>query len=296
MLDGFAPLDGFTLIWVAMKALVYGAVMLGCGSVLALAVLPGIPGSDRPRLCRIAIVSAGVAMAASLSLVPLQSGFLAGGDWGVAFDPGLLDLVWDGPLGDSTAVRLIGLALVLCFWLRGGVGLVLAGIGAVLALSSFALFGHGLREPRWILGGLITLHLICLAFWVGVFLPLHRAARLDPAEAATLAEAFGRKAVWAVALLTLAGGAILWIFAGGQLILFDAPYGRLFLVKFALFLAVMGLAALNKLRLTDALAEGRAGAARAMRRSLEVEAVLIGLVLLATAFLTTISSPPAGVG
>ena len=54
---------------------------------------------------------------------------------------------------------------------------------------------------------------------------------------------------------------------------------------------LLGLAALNKLRLTPALLRQDKGAAQSLRRSVLVEIALVALILLATATLTTVSAP-----
>src|SRR5205823_4919182 len=70
-----------------------------------------------------------------------------------------------------------------------------------------------------------------------------------------------------------------------------APYGLLLGAKLMLFAALMGLAALNRLRLTPALARGEPGALPRLRGSLAAEYVLICAVLTVTAVLTGFFSP-----
>jgi putative copper resistance protein D len=142
------------------------------------------------------------------------------------------------------------------------------------------------------LGVLITIHILCLAFWVGAFVPLARSARLDPpAHAGAIAHEFGQKALWVVGVLVLAGGGGLMILGAVTPDALSTPYGQFFAIKLILFAGVMCLAALNKLSLTPALVAAMPGANMRLRRSIQVETALIGAILAITATLTTISSP-----
>jgi copper resistance protein D len=69
------------------------------------------------------------------------------------------------------------------------------------------------------------------------------------------------------------------------------PYGRLLLAKVALFVLLMGLAALNRLRLAPALAAGARTAPASLRRSIALEYALICVVLAVTAVMSGSFSP-----
>jgi putative copper export protein len=69
------------------------------------------------------------------------------------------------------------------------------------------------------------------------------------------------------------------------------PYGLLLSGKLLGFAMLMGLAALNKLKLGPALAQGSQAASRALRCSLIVEFVFIASVLAVTATMTAMFSP-----
>ncbi|MEM6745489.1 MAG: CopD family protein, partial [Pseudomonadota bacterium] len=152
--------------------------------------------------------------------------------------------------------------------------------------------GHSVGEPRLLLGSLITAHMLALAFWLGALAPLADAARRGPpARAAALAREFGAKALWAVGALVLAGAGLFVRLAGASAAALGSDYGAFFAIKLAVFAGVFGLAALNRLRLTPALAAEAPGAAARLRRSIGVEAALIGVVLLITAAATTLTAP-----
>jgi copper transport protein len=74
----------------------------------------------------------------------------------------------------------------------------------------------------------------------------------------------------------------------GALIATD--YGRILLLKLVAVTGLLAVAALNKLRLTPALARGEAPAAITLRRAIGVEAALVAAILLATIMLG--ATPP----
>ena len=168
---------------------------------------------------------------------------------------------------------------------------VAAGLGAALVCASFALRGHTLEEPRLVLGALVTFHLLGLAFWVGVFAPLHRQAGRDTKAAGALAAEFSAWAIRIVPALFAAGVALFVILTADPLAALGTPYGQLLAVKLLLFTPLLGLAAYNKLRLTPALMAGAAGAGARLRRSIRLEALAVLAILATTATLTTVAAP-----
>lgn len=293
MLAALTSADAVTWASIAVKALAYAATLSAIGSVLVLVALRELSEGGRAALRLTAVASVLAAALFTVLRLPVRASFLMGGTWDGATDPMILGMVADSPLGTSAALRIVGLALILAVLWRSRAGQILALLGACIASVSFALRGHALGEPRVILGGLITLHILCLAFWIGGFAPLARAARLDPAaQAGALAHEFGRRALWAVGLVVLAGGITLALLGAATPSALSSPYGQMFAVKLVLFAGVIALAAVNKLTLTPALLAGAPDAATRLRRSIGVEAGLVAGILVATAALTTLSAPP----
>jgi putative copper resistance protein D len=70
-----------------------------------------------------------------------------------------------------------------------------------------------------------------------------------------------------------------------------SPYGLLLLTKLGGFVGLLGLATMNRYRLTPALAAGRRGAVSGLRRTIGGELAVMLTVLIATAFMTTLYSP-----
>ncbi|MEL6747690.1 MAG: CopD family protein [Pseudomonadota bacterium] len=293
MLTALSSADAVTWLSIAVKALAYAATLSAVGSVLVLVALRELSDTGRAALRRSAALWALAAAVFSVLRLPVRASFLMGGTWDGATDPMILEMVADSPLGASMQLRLVGLALILLVLWRGKAGLVLALLGALLASASFALRGHTLSEPRLILGALITVHILCLAFWVGAFAPLARAARTGPpAHAGALAHEFGTRALWSVGLVVLAGAATLTLFGAAEPSALSSPYAQMFAIKLILFAGVLVLAGVNKLALTPALLASTPAAGTRLRRSIRIEAGLVASILVTTAALTTLTAPP----
>ena len=294
MLPAGLDVDGITAVSILVKAGVYLASLAAAGSVLALLGLARLDRDTVGAVRRLAVAGAVAAALLSALRIPVRASFLMGGSFSGAIDPAILGMVADSPLGTSLAVRLAGLALICLLVVDRPAARRAAGLGAMLACASFALRGHALEEPRLVLAALVTLHLMGLAFWVGVFMPLHRLIRTDPETAGALAEEFGRKAVRVVVALVAAGAALLVLLTGDPIAALASPYGQLLAVKLCLFAPLLGLAAVNKLRLTPALRAGDTTAGLRLRRSIRMEILAVLAILVTTATLTTAASPEVG--
>jgi putative copper resistance protein D len=292
MLSALASADLVTWLSICVKALAYATALIAMGSVLSILTLHRLPAPEVQALRRLAVFCAIGAAVFSLLRIPLRASFLMGGTWQGATEPMMVTMVWDSPLGFSIAVRLVGLALICAILLPKRLGRPLATVGVILVAASFVLRGHALEEPRLVLATLLTLHILGLAFWIGAFAPLYRLSGANTASVAgQISHDFGRLAVWVVGGLTLAGGMTLWLLTGNPLDALLTPYGQFIAIKLGVFLGIIGLAAWNKWRLTPALLRQEPGAGRHLRLSIRAEALLIALVLLTTAVLTTVSAP-----
>ncbi len=294
MLNALASADVVTWLSVIVKALVYAAAFLAMGSVLSIMTLRRLPASEVQKLRQMSVVWAIGAAIFSVLRLPMRASFLMGGTWQGATEPMMLAMVWESPLGSSIVLRLIGLALICMILLPARFGRPVAALGVIVVAASFVFRGHALEEPRLLLATLITLHILGLAFWIGAFAPLYRLSGANSARVAgQVSHDFGRIAVWVVGALTLAGAVTLWLLTGNVLNALFTPYGQFFAIKLGVFLAIIAIAAWNKLRLTPALLRQVPGAGARLRRSIRTEAALVVLILLTTATLTTVSAPEA---
>ncbi len=295
MTEALAAADAVSWAAIAVKALAYAATLIAAGSVLVHATLRSLDAAARRHLGRLATGAALAAAVLGALLLPLRASYLVGGDPAAAFDPMLLRMVAESPLGTSVAILLAGLALVPAILSASRAGRSVAVLGAVLACASFAFRGHAMGEPRAILAVLVTLHVLALAFWAGGLAPLLRAtSRMEAAQAGHVARDFGDHALRAVVGLVLAGVALFTLLGVATPAALTTPYGQFFALKLGLFAAVLGFAAWNRRHLTPALLAGRPGAARHLRRSILWESAFLIAVLAVTATLTTLSGPPAG--
>lgn len=276
------------------KFFVYAASLLAVGLMLIRIALPQAGDEVLSSLKWLAFGAVLVAALATVMRVLVQAGRLM--DDGVAgmLDPEIIAISLEGPLGQSTYVRLSGLALVMLAVFSRPLRLPATLFGSIMVAGSFALTGHATRDPQWLLAGLITFHLLAISFWWGALAPLHKlsADKLDAQHAAEMAERFGKQATLIVPMLILAGAAFAWLIMGSVTAFFTTNYGRVLLLKLVLVTVVLAFAALNKLRFVPALAADVPEAKSRFRLSLKLESLAFLLVFTVTAALTTSFTVP----
>lgn len=227
----------------------------------------------------------------------------------------LLDGTAIGTAGKIRAAALLAV-LPISFWPRAMPRVrwvALASLGAV-ALGSLAWTGHGAADDGP--GGPVHLaadivHLLAAGVWIGALAGLlillwrARAGSNNRQERIALAHralaGFGTVGAICVGLIILTGLVNSWFLVGVGNIssLAGSLYGRLLILKLVLFAGMLGLAGLNRFRLTPAveasLGDGNAAAAmRSIGRSVAFEFSLAFVVLALVAWLGTLASPAAG--
>lgn len=289
-MDGLAPVDALALLAIAAKAAGYIAALLAMGGVLFAAAFRRLADPAVLRLARrLAAGAALVGLAVLAARFGIRAARISGMGWDGATDPMMLGFVWQSPLGTAAIWRGLGEAAILAVLLPGA-GLWVAVGGAVAVAASYAQVGHTLGQPRAALAALLVLHLLAAAFWVGALAPLRRAACTP--DGAALLHRFGIVAAGGVAILAAAGIALAWLLSGSLLALLATAYGWGLFAKVAVVAVLLGLAALNKWRLVPALRAGQADVARSLRRSIAVEGAAVLFILLLTAAITTVTTPP----
>jgi putative copper export protein len=132
------------------------------------------------------------------------------------------------------------------------------------------------------------LHVLAGGAWLGGLLPLLILVRDAPSKpAAETLKRFSKLATLCV--IAIAGTACFqgWVLGGGVAGLFGTAYGSVLLLKAALFAALLGLAAINRFRLTPALERRDAPPARwALLRTIAGETALGLMVVLAAGVLS----------
>ncbi len=175
------------------------------------------------------------------------------------------------------------------FWIKLAVVALSAGLVGTLAWAGHAVGSSGID-------GIVhpaadVLHLVAAAAWVGGLLPLVLVLGTIEGGAGSLAAArsvtlrFSALGVVAVGTLLVTGTINTWYLAGSITALTETDYGRLLLTKIALFLGMVAIAAVNRLRLTPRLVAGgndrtTPRAWRELRRNALIE-IVAGAAILA---------------
>jgi putative copper export protein/mono/diheme cytochrome c family protein len=272
---------------------------------------PGLSAPDalRRRLGRLGWISLLVALLAGGGWFVLQSAAIADADTlSDAFDA--LPVVAAHTRYGTTVMVRLGLLLAAAAaaavaW-QGKterprrVALHLILLLAATALGLEGLIGHAGATGGAIGDGLVlseTLHLLAAGVWLGALLPLWLSLRvLPPAQAALVCERFSPIGLACVLVLAGTGFAQGLQLIGSVPALFGTAYGQIALLKIALFLLALVLAALNRLWLTDRLGltdhlAEVAGTRRHLLVSVSVETAVGLAIVTAAAFMA--SSPPA---
>ena len=302
---------------IVLRLMQYAGAMILLGSPLFfIYALPrsGAASAAQTAWARPLLAGAGalLAIAALLSL-PVHASILAGSIRDGVKPETLVAVITGMDLGKAAICRAgaAGLAALLVLVLKPSLPswILTAALGAV-AVASFAWMGHGAATE----GPIAPLHLAAdivhswaAALWLGaltVFVLLLLARPGTAQSVAALHRAlrgFSGIGALLVATLVLTGLVNSVVLVGLDQIegLWTTPYGRLLSLKILLFMAMVGLAAANRYRLTPAL--GRAleapatqGAAlAALSRSLVAEAGLGLLVLTLVAWFGTLPPPSA---
>ena len=288
-------LSSFEAAAIAAKALTYAfSLSAAGGAIFVLLFSPLLRAEERLRIVRVTawLAVAGVIMTALR--LPLIAGML-GGDMPSMMDMSLLQFTLESSEGQSALVRAGGLVVILILALSPSPVSVVATLGAILVSVSFVLTGHSLSLARGLIPrALVAIHLLGISYWIGAFYPLRMIAyRSDPPGVALITKRFGDVAVYVVAVLMAAGFALLWIMLESPLAVFQSDYGRALAIKLLFVAGLLGLATVNKYVLTPALLRGDISALPRLRNSIAVELLLAGLILVLTAGITTVTSPPA---
>ena len=284
--------------WAAGAAVVlpraaYYAGSLGAAGLAFFALLFGarLETAEAVRLRRWAAGASLLGLAAAVGSLAAQVGALTGGE--TIADAEVWGVVLRSRAGASYALGAAGLLVVTaCAAAPAARARPAAASGGVLVCVSYALLGHTAAGggSRPLLAGLLLLHLLAVAFWIGSLPPLAWVARRGGHAAARLVQDWACLALFAVPALAAAGLLLAALIGGGARGLLGSRYGLALAAKASLFAALLGLAAWHRLRLTPALAAGAPGAGRRLSRSVAAEAAVAGLVLCAAAAL--VSTPP----
>lgn len=233
-----------------------------------------------------------IGLAAALASYEIRAANLVG-DFSGMFDPEILGILWQTPVGTALLMRVIGLSLLL-FGLFVSWGRIISIFGSLVALASFIQIGHVTESNGYLLQVLLLVHLVGIALWLGILLPLYRLSA-NPAHlevTADIAHRFGQIATLFVPILLIAGGWLALKLAGSIEVLLTTEYGRTLLLKIALVAVLLALATANKLRFVPALRRGDQTALSHLNLSVRIEGLFVLLILITTAVLTSVLTLP----
>ena len=290
--------DIWTILTPLLRFAFYPALLLAIGGVIFTGVMARHLGPAlRAYTGWLTMWAAFAGLCIAGLQIPAMAGNMAGDLAGMG-DPLLIGLVLETPGGAASVMAAAGFLLILLAELvvkDPAHPLRITGPG--LAILSMLLAGHvttgGIQA-----GILLAVHLGGLGFWLGALLPLRAMCR-DPERfggqlvLADLAEMFGRRAIWLVPVLLIAGTLYAALLVGSVAALVTTSYGQVLMVKVGLVSGLLGLAALNRFRLVPALRGGEAAALLRLRRSIDCELAGVAMVLLATSLMTTSVLLPA---
>ncbi|MFC4352896.1 CopD family protein [Fodinicurvata halophila] len=293
-MEALATLSVWQVGTIALKTAAYFTGLSASGGLVFILLFGRhLAGEDTTVICRMTARLAVAGVLASLAGF-LWTAAALGSGFSSAADPLLLSIVFESR-GPALMLRIVGLVLVLGMLIRArGFGLMVAALGGALVILSFTPGGHpsALDLTPWP-QLLIIIHVTAVTYWLGTLLPLLVISRRrDDERLGTTAKRFGDFAVYIVAMLILAGALLLWLLSESPTAFIASNYGQLFLGKLLLFALLLGLAALNRLRLTPALFTGDTRAPQRLKASIRLEIAAVITILLVTATFTTLARPP----
>jgi putative copper export protein len=275
------------IITVTLRGLVYVGSIGIAGSVLFALSFPQAMGPCRPTTRNQAVAGFCLLLVVEpLRYVVFQLE-IAGGDWGLAFGPGLIWMGFETPIGQASAIRLLAATTILWVDLRfRAIGLV----AALVVVGSFVLEGHtAAGDMRILLAVLLLVHLTAVHWWLGALFPLlallHNA---QPAMVITTIKAFSSRAMLVVSAL-LAAGVLLVVLLAGDNIRLDSAYLQRLAIKLVLVAGILAIATYNKLRLTPLLERDFPSAVARLRSAIRVEIAIALSILAATAWLVGVA-------
>jgi copper resistance protein D len=220
------------------------------------------------RLRDVLLISALIAFLSGLALVPINSGMMAGSASAVFDWTTMSAVLLQTSFGRVWRWHLFAAALLVAVC-----ALRPARPGSGAALAAFSLASLGWVGHATIGGGRTgiahavnqSVHLLASGLWLGGLVPLamlvfptmRSASRPELAVMRAALRQFSRMGYVAVALVALTGIVNTAMLVGSIQGLTHTPYGCLLLIKIALFLLLVGLAAINRFVLVPRIAWAR---------------------------------------
>lgn len=279
------------IVSVIVRSVSFALLFQAIGAAFFAALFP-VAEHSAMAIRRLITISAVGGMIAIVAHWALEATRMTG-DFSGLTDASMQHRVFNSSFSTAHALQTLGLLLIACAaHSRTRFGVVVSCLGGATAVAGFLFVGHTSVHPwRALLGPLLAIHLLIVAFWFGALLPLLIVSRRElPNVAATVLSEFSNLATWLVPVIAIAG-LIMTLFIARGVPSISEPYGALIVAKIVGFVALMGLAALNKWKFVPAIENATSDSTAALRRSVLTEFALIVAVLSVTAAMTSFFSP-----
>ena len=219
-----------------------------------------------------------------------------GGNFKSIFELELIELSFETIQGKSTLYLFVGFSfLSLSHYFSPLFLKVFNILGALLILISFIVVGHSLSQGTFS-QLLVLIHIFCISFWLGSFLPLRYMCTIKNfTNLYLIANNFGKYAVIYVGILILTGLIFSYILLGGILPIIMSAYGNVLLIKIFLVSTILLLGAINKFRIVPEIKKDLIIGQIKLKNSINIEIILSILVLFTTSILTTSLPTPMGI-
>ena len=163
-----------------------------------------------------------------------------------------------------------------------------------LLLWTFLMSGHAIK-----LGAhaqiLLLFHLLGIAFWLGSLLPLKHMCECEKGDRLyEVAHDFGKLAILYLLGLLVAGVTFAYLLIGDLILLVETSYGNVFLAKILVVSVLLSLGAYNKFVCVPRIKTDPTRGALYLKKSIRIELVAVGLILIITSVLTTSVPLPMG--
>ena len=218
-----------------------------------------------------------------------------GGDLKSIFELELIELSFETIQGKSNLYLILGFSfLSLSDYFPPLVFRAFKILGAILIIISFIVVGHSLSQGIFS-QFLVLIHIICISFWLGSFLPLRYMCTIKNfTNLYFIADNFGRYAVVYIGILILTGLIFSYILLGGILPLITSTYGNVLLIKLFIVSMILIIGAINKFRIVPEIKKDLSTGQIKLKNSINIEIISSVLVLFTTSILTTSLPTPMG--
>ena len=281
-------LDLWTLINPILRLIIYGTALISIGTVLFSFHFKKYFKDDIDNYCNKILKNNSFFGALASIFVFFSIAGNLGGDIESLFDLSLIKLSFETLQAKSTSLLFVGFILLYFSTLnKKYLPKTINVLGVIILLVSFIIIGHSFSSGIFS-QLLIIIHVFCISYWVGSFLPLRHMCTINNYKHLyTIAHNFGVYAVVYISLLIVTGLIFSYILLGGIIPLITSAYGNVLLIKI-LFVSVILLAgAINKFKIVPLLKMSQVNGQNKLKKSIEIEITLTFFVLFFTSLLTT---------